>query len=152
MPRGAQKERPEGDYVRPSLSDATVSDAMYPGIIACPEDAPLRIVAKAMAAGRVHCVAVVGGADPDGGPSVLGIVSDLGLVRAALDRGFGMTAAELAIDPVVTVDASMPLREAGALMVSDDVQHLVVTAPGSKRPIGVLSSLDLTATIAWGGE
>lgn len=152
MPIETQTEQPEGDYLRPPLSDATVADAMYPGIIACPADARLRIVAKAMAAGRVHCIAVVGGVAGDDEPSVLGIVSDLGLVRAALDRGFAMTAGELAINPVVTVDASMPLRDAGELMVSEGVQHLVVTAPGSKRPIGVLSSIDLTAAIAWGGE
>ena len=36
-------------------------------------------------------------------------------------------------------------------MISQDVDHLVVVAPGSARPIGVLSSLDVARIIVWGG-
>lgn len=46
----------------------------------------------------------------------------------------------------------MPLRDAGELMISRGVQHLVVVAPGTARPVGILSTLDVAHIIAWGGE
>jgi CBS domain-containing protein len=138
----------------PPLEIATVSDAMHPGIIACPADTPLRSVARIMSNHRVHSVAVMGIADDGdpGNPPVWGIVSDLDLVRRGVRTGLDRTAGECAIAPVVTIDASAPLREAGALMVSDRVHHLVVVAPGMGRPIGILSTLDVAGIIAWGGE
>jgi CBS domain-containing protein len=141
-----------GDYLCISFEHACVADAMHPGILACPADAPLRIVAWMMATRRVHCVAVIGIAEGQGEPPVWGIVSDLDVVRSAVRSGFERTAGELALTPVVSVEASLPLREAGELMIAHSVRHLVVVAPGSARPIGVLSSLDVAATIAWGGQ
>jgi CBS domain-containing protein len=135
-----------------TFSATTVADAMHPGILACPADTPLRIVAKIMANHRVHCVAVVGSPDAEGEPPVWGIVSDLDVVRRAVRTGFERTAGELALAPVVTVEANTPLPDAGELMIANDAQHLVVVAPESKRPIGVLSSLDLVAAIASGAE
>ena len=44
----------------------------------------------------------------------------------------------------------MPLREAGALMLTNAVSHLVVIQPGSERPIGILSSADIAGVLAWG--
>lgn len=131
-----------------TFSAITAGDAMHHGILACPADAPLLIVAKIMANHRVHCVAVVGAADAEGEPPVWGIVSDLDVVRQAVRIGFDRTAGELALTPVVTVQTDTPLPEAGELMIAKDAQHLVVVAPESKRPIGVLSRLDLVAVIA----
>jgi CBS domain-containing protein len=54
-----------GSYLFPPLEDATVSDAMHPGIHACPADMPLRSVARMMSNYRVHAVAVLGVADDD---------------------------------------------------------------------------------------
>jgi CBS domain-containing protein len=50
----------------------------------------------------------------------------------------------------VVAEANASLREAGELMISHNAPHLVVVAPGSTRPLGVLSSLDVAATIACG--
>jgi CBS domain-containing protein len=44
----------------------------------------------------------------------------------------------------------MPLREAGELMLTHAVNHLVVVQPGSQRPIGILSTLDVAGVLAWG--
>jgi len=42
------------------------------------------------------------------------------------------------------------LREAGELMLTHAVNHLVVVQPGSQRPIGILSTLDVAGVLAWG--
>jgi CBS domain-containing protein len=125
---------------------------MHPGILACPASAPLRTLAKVMSTHGVHCVAVIGVGDAHHEAPVLGVVSDLDLVRSALSTSFDTPAAQLALDPVITVEASAPLSEAGETMSTNGVQHLVVVAPGSARPIGVLSALDVAATIGWGGD
>ena len=135
-----------------TFSGVTVGEAMTPGILACPPDTPLRTVAKIMDEQRVHCIAVVGSADADAEPLVSGVVADVDLVRAAVRGDLSATAGELAVAPAVSVEASTPLPEAGALMISSAVQHLVVMAPESARPIGVLSSLDLVTAIAAADE
>ncbi len=104
-----------------------------------------------MATRRVHCVAVIGTAEDQGEPQVWGIVSDLDVVRRVVRAGFDRTAGELALAPVVTIEANAPLRDAGELMISHDVDHLVVVAPGSVRPIGALSSIAVARIIVWGG-
>jgi hypothetical protein len=38
------------------LTRVTVAEAMHPGVISCPHGAPLRAVARMMAAYKVHCV------------------------------------------------------------------------------------------------
>jgi hypothetical protein len=37
-------------------------------------------------------------------------------------------------------------------MISRGVQHLVVVVPGTARPVGILSTLDVADIIAGGGE
>jgi CBS domain-containing protein len=138
----------------PVLADATVSDAMNPGIYACPADMPLRGVARMMSNARVHAIAVMGisdEGDPDS-PQVWGIVSDLDLVQSGLRTGLDRTAGDCALAPVLTVEANAPLCDAGELMISRGVQHLVVVAPGTARPVGILSTLDVAGIIAWGGD
>jgi CBS domain-containing protein len=44
----------------------------------------------------------------------------------------------------------MSLREAGGLMLTHQVSHLVVIEPKTLLPIGILSSLDLAGVLAWG--
>jgi CBS domain-containing protein len=122
---------------------ATVADAMHPGVITCPHDAPLREVARMMAAHRVHCVVVFDEGD-EPGPGSWGIVSDLdlaaGLSEGALDE---RTAGQIAASPVVTVSASETLGRAAQLMAEHSSAHLVVVDPGTGLPVGVLSTLDL---------
>ena len=44
----------------------------------------------------------------------------------------------------------MPLRDAGELMLTHGVTHLVVIESGTQRPIGILSTSDLAGVLAWG--
>jgi hypothetical protein len=35
-------------------------------------------------------------------------------------------------------------------MVTEDTSHLIVSDPRTKRPVGVLSTLDVAGILAWG--
>lgn len=139
-----------GSYLMPALEHAAVSDAMHPGILACEPDASLREVAQMMATHHVHCLAVVGISHEDPPCGVWSVISDLDLVRAGLQDGDASSARSIAQQPLVTVDPSTPLREAGELMLTHKVSHLVVTEPGTERPIGILSTADIAGILAWG--
>jgi len=137
-------------YLMPSLRRAAVSDAMHPGILACKPDASLTEVAQTMATHHVHCVAVVGMSDDEPPCGVWSVISDLDLVRAGIGDGDRQSAREIAQQPLVTVEPSLPLREAGELMLAHGIRHLIVIEPGSQRPIGILSTADIAGVLAWG--
>ena len=139
-----------GSYLMPSLEHATVSDAMHPGILACEPDASLPEVARMMATHHVHCVAVVGVSHDEPPCGVWSVISDLDLLRAGIRDGGAPTARTIAQQPLVTVEPSVPLREAGELMLAHGVSHLVVTQPGTQSPIGILSTADIAGVIGWG--
>ena len=134
----------------PSFEHATVSDAMHPGILSCEPDANATEVARLMASHHVHCVAVVGISHENPECFVWGIISDLDLVAAGIRDEREPTARELAGQPVITVTPSVPLREAGEVMLRNGVSHLVVTDADAGRPIGILSTLDVAGVLAWG--
>ncbi len=139
-----------GSYLMPSLEHATVADAMHPGILSCEPDASLTDVAVVMATHHVHCVVVVGVSHEQPECFVWGIISDLDLVRAGIADGGDVTARGLASQPIVVVDPTMPLREAAREMLAHGVSHVVVADPVAKRPMGVLSTLDVAGMLAWG--
>lgn len=139
-----------GSYLMPSLEHATVSDAMHPGILACDPDASLTEVAQTMATHHVHSLAVVGISHEEPRCGVWSVISDLDLVRAGIHQGEAQSAGAIAQQPLVTVEPSLPLREAGELMLRHTVSHLVVLEPGTQRPIGILSTADIAGVLAWG--
>jgi CBS domain-containing protein len=139
-----------GSYLMPSLGDATVSDAMHPGILACEPDASLQEVAQMMATHHVHCLAVVGISHEDPPCGVWSVISDLDLVRAGISGEEPPSARSIAQQPLVVVEPSTPLREAGELMLTHGISHLVVVQPESQQPIGILSTADIAGVIAWG--
>ena len=139
-----------GSHLMPSLQHATVSDAMHPGILACEPDASLPEVARIMATHHVHCVAVVGVSHEEPPCGVWSVISDLDLVRAGIRDGEAPSARAIAQQPLVTVEPSLPLREAGELMLANAVSHLVVIQPGTQRPIGILSTADIAGVLGWG--
>jgi MFS transporter, MHS family, proline/betaine transporter len=139
-----------GSYLMPSLDHASVADAMHPGILGCEPDTSLREVAQIMATHHVHCVAVIGISHEEPECGVWGVISDLELVRAGIRDADATTARTLADQPLVTVEPTVPLREAGELMLAHNVSHLVVIQAGTGRPIGILSTADVAGVIAWG--
>jgi CBS domain-containing protein len=130
---------------------ATVADAMSPGVISCPPETPLRVVARMMSTFSVHSVFVFEHQDEDDeAPHLWAVVSDLDLVAATQLDVDSVTASTTAVTPLVTVGANRPLSEAAELMAQHGVAHLAVTEPASRRPIGVISTLDIAQAVAAG--
>ena len=141
----------QGSFLLPHFDHATVGDAMHPGILSCDADATLTEVARMMSSHHVHCIVVEGISDSEGeGSPVWGIISDLDLVRAGIGDDPPQTAGELGQHPVVRVNTTAPLREAAELMLAKATSHVVAVNPETRRPVGILSTLDVAGVIAWG--
>jgi CBS domain-containing protein len=126
-----------------------VSDAMSRGVISCPPETPLRVVARMMATFGVHAIFVFEHTDEDDeAPRLWAVVSDLDLVAATgLDLD-SLTAGATAVTPLVSVGADKSIAEAGSAMAQYGIAHLAVTDPDHDRPIGVISTLDIARAIA----
>jgi len=131
----------------PRISSLLVADAMHRGVFTCEREAPLSEVAATMARERVHCVVVESGSGEAGPP--WGIVSDLDLVAAAIVRDLDeQSAGGSAATPVVTVAPGETLERAAQLMTEHNTAHLIVVDRQQQRPLGVLSTLDIAASLA----
>ncbi len=129
--------------------NARVADVMTEGLITCAPSTPLRGVARLMAEHRVHSVFVFDyGNEDDESPELWGIVSDLDLVAAAWVNPDQQTAGESAVTPLIYVRKDDDLRHAAQLMTESGVSHLAVVDPVTKRPVGVLSTLDIARAVA----
>jgi CBS domain-containing protein len=128
---------------------ATVGDVMSRGVISCPPETPLRVVARLMATYGVHAIFVFEHTDEDDeAPQLWAVVSDLDLVAATgLDLD-SLTAGASAVTPLVTIAADSSIAEAGSLMAQYGTAHLAATDPDSRRPIGVISTLDIARAVA----
>jgi CBS domain-containing protein len=126
----------------------TVASAMSPGVVNCTPDTPLRAIARLMATYRVHAIFVYDYGDEDDETVELwGLVSDLDLVAAAWAGIDARTAGDSAVAPLVTVRADDRLEHAAQLMAANGVSHLAVMDPGTGRPVGVLSTLDIARVV-----
>lgn len=131
------------------LTRARVADVMTAKLITCSPSTPLRGVAALMAAHRVHSVFVFDyGEEDDESPELWGIVSDLDLVAAAWADVDRQTAGESSVTPLVYVRKDDDLRHAAQLMAESGVSHLAVVDPLTRRPVGVLSTLDIARAVA----
>jgi CBS domain-containing protein len=133
-----------------SFETGTVGDAMSHGVISCSPETPLRVVARMMTTYAVHAIFVFEYSEEDEAPHLWAVVSDLDLVAATRLDLDTLTAGATAVTPLVTVAADSSIGEAGSLMAQYGIAHLAVTEPGSHRPIGVISTLDLARAIAAG--
>ena len=130
------------------FDEATVADAMHPGVLTCPPETPLAVVARMMATYGVHAIAVTD-LDPEGESDerAWGIVSGLDLAGAAALVAQEPTAGSVASTEVVTVAPDMPLADAARVMAEHELTHLVVV-DGSGRPVGVVSTQDVARALA----
>jgi CBS domain-containing protein len=128
---------------------AKVGDVMTEGLISCAPSTPLRNVARLMAAHRVHSVFVFDyGQEDDEDAELWGVVSDLDLVAAAWADIDSQSAGQSAVTPLVYVSRDDDLRHAAQLMAESGVSHLAVVHPLTRRPIGVVSTLDIAKAVA----
>jgi CBS domain-containing protein len=133
-------------------SSLTIRDAMHLGVIDCPPQTPLSEVASLMAEHDVHCV-VVDGLARDRHRNerlVWGILSDVELMRAVSEGRLESQAGSVAATEIVTVAPEDDVQSAAQLMSEHECSHLVVVDPDGGRPVGVISSLDVVRTLAWG--
>ena len=143
-------EHPGEDLPVP-FETGTVGDAMSRGVISCTPETPLRVVARLMATHGVHAIFVFEHTDEDDeAPRLWAVVSDLDLVAATRLDLDTLTAGSTAVTPLVSVAADSSIGEAGSLMAQYGIAHLAVTEPGARRPIGVISTLDIARAIAAG--
>jgi CBS domain-containing protein len=76
------------------------------------------------------------------------VVSDIDIVRSAsLGDVESATAGATAATPVVIISPDDTLDHAARLMVESKTTHLIVVDPGSVRPMGVLSTLDVARAL-----
>ena len=132
-----------------TLTDrSTVADAMSPTVVHCTPDTPLRGVARLMETHSIHAVYVFDyGVEDDEAMRLWGLVTDLDLV-AAWPVIENRTAGDSAVTPLVTVSCDDALGRAAQLMAETASTHLAVLDPVSRRPVGVLSTLDVARVIA----
>jgi len=131
---------------RRRIEELRVMDAMHLGVFTCEREDSLSAVAATMVRELVHCVVVERGSGESGPP--WGIVSDLDLVAAAGVRDLDdQCAAGSAATPVVTVSPNETLERAAQLMTEHNTAHLIVVDPNEQRPLGVLSTLDIAASL-----
>jgi CBS domain-containing protein len=154
--RRAQNPRVSGTFTTRESSvvpfdEACVADAMSHGVIHCTPETPLRTVAWLMASQRVHAVYVFEyGNEPDEAVELWGLVSDLDVAAAACGDIDSRTAGAAAVSPLQTVASDLPLVEAAELMALKGLAHLAVLDPQTRRPVGVVSTLDIARAVAAG--
>jgi CBS domain-containing protein len=126
----------------------TVAEVMTSGVIHCAPSTPLCSVASLMADNHVHAIFVFDyGFEDDETVEVWGLVSDLDVV-AALPVIDERTAGDTAITPLVTVSQDERLERAAQLMSDSGTAHLCVVDVRTRRPVGVLSTLDIARAIS----
>ena len=122
---------------------------MHWGLVHCTPETSLRAVAALMSSERVHCVVVT--ENPQTAKSLWGVVSDLDLVAASTVRTLDdQHAGGTAMKPAVTAAPHETLEEAARRMTEHGASHLVVIDVVERRPLGLLSTLDVAGALAEG--
>ena len=129
-----------------TLDSANVEDIMHPGVLTCFFETPLTTVARIMATHHVHCVVGLGDATDDD-TQVWGLVTDRDIVAAAATDFVRRTAGTSAASEAVTIEPHTTLRRAAEVMTERGLSHLLVVEPGSDRPVGVISTLDIAGVV-----
>lgn len=127
----------------PAFEHALVADVMRVGLLTCQPETSLRGVAQAMAANHVHALVV-----NDPSENTWRVIYDVDVLKLAGAGNDDARAIDAACEPV-TIAVSASAKEAAALMHDHGTRHLIVLDE-EHHPIGVVSSLDLAATLAWG--
>jgi CBS domain-containing protein len=119
---------------------------MHDGVLTYRRDESLAEVAELMATRHVHCVVVTD--DLEREVPLWGIVSDLDLAAASSVRDLAeQTAGGTAGTPALTVSPDETVQRAAQLMTEHGTAHLVVVDT-DRRPIGVISTLDVAAALS----
>jgi CBS domain-containing protein len=133
-----------------ALEEARVFEFMHSAIVTCASSTPLDELAERMATRSIHCVVVLPEFGDDGLEHRWVVATDLDLVRAAARGQPGLTAGEIATGPIASFDRNERMLRAAELMAEHDSAHLMVSAHGRDRPVGIVSTLDVARCLAPG--
>jgi predicted transcriptional regulator len=151
-----------------ALCDGTVRDVMTPDVVKLRQDMSLREAANVLSQAQISGAPVV---DYQG--KCIGVLSATDFVRCALNPGVDSTildrvahnipvdwqllpAVELPVEPVrkymtrdvVTIGPEASIRYAARLMLDAHIHRLMVV-DAQDRPIGILSSTNILAAVAY---
>ena len=129
-----------------TMDSAYVEDVMHPGVFTCFFETPLATVARMMVAHQIHCVVGFGDATADD-TRIWGLVTDRDIVAAAATDHIHRTAGTSAASEAATIAPNETLRHAAEVMTERGLSHLLVVEPGSDRPVGVISTLDIARVV-----
>jgi CBS domain-containing protein len=137
-------------FLEASVGDLSVADAMHDGVISCPPATTLRTVARMLATYRVHAMVVYPRHSGDlAHITSWRVVSDLDLARASREGDLDLlTAGDIAATPVCVITPGESLADAVEAMVAHRLWHVFVIDEHARRPIGVLSTLDVARALA----
>ena len=142
-------EVPAAFAVDPTL----VADIMHAGLITCPPDTHVDVVARQMVDYGIHAVVVAGS---DG--AALGVVSQTDLVLARQGRSkeavAELTAGDIMTPSLLTCRVTDTVTDVVTLMTSKGVHRLVVaeTRDGRTLPLGVVSMTDVIRSMVGGSD
>ena len=122
-----------------------VGDLIHGGVLGCSETESLAEAADRLVRHRIHAL-VVDIEAPGGELRVLADTDLLEALASGMDPEQTLVGAVAATEKV-TISADEPLAAAAQLMAEHQVTHLLAIEPGSGRPIGVLSSLDVARAV-----
>ena len=120
-----------------------VRDAMHVGLIKCPRETPLAEVARLMAVHRVHAIVTVGAEDRALGRR-LRPRPGLGARHRRGSHGRRTQPRRTSCPSRPTTRSTMPPSSSA----STPSTHLIVVEPATKRPVGVISTLDVAGVFA----
>ncbi len=129
-----------------AMHSTTVREVMHPGIMACTAMASVAEVAHIMASCRVHSVIVVA-AGPDHPPAIIGVLSDVDLLRWTTGGSTHLPAGAVVSAPAAAISPRASVQEAAQLMAQQSVDHLVVL-DAHDLPLGIISALDVASVLA----
>lgn len=125
-------------------SGGTIGSSMHRDLEVVAQDATIVDSAARMRERRIGSV-LVGSGEPDGGGHrIVGIVTEIDLVRKVIAQGLDAThtlVAQIMTRPLLTITADQALLDASHLMELNQVRHLCVSE--GERIVGLISVRDL---------
>jgi CBS domain-containing protein len=133
----------------------TAGDVMSREVITVPREMPLSEAANILSKAQISGVPVV-----DDGGKCLGVLSAADFLRSPKNEGMPVeadggngaspaTVAKLMTADPVTVSPSTPIRKIARQMLDAHI-HRVVVVDEHDRPIGIVSTTDILAALAYG--
>ena len=133
--------------IKESLLGLTAADLMTRDVVAIPVGTSMRSAARQLAQARVSGAPVINGEG-----RCIGVLSTSDFFRGAVQENLEIDASDkvgehATADPV-TAGPATPIRQLARMMLDADI-HRVIVVDKEDRPIGIVSSTDVLAAMAY---